>query len=200
MRRDSRRIVAAASAAVFAMAACNRGDNQVAATLDTDTVTPAVDTAPQTVATTVAVLLTGENVVALLDTAYAAATTHAQLARQKASTQELRTYAELVEARHRAARQELRQAYAQLGISPALPEEDVLGLQRAATEELNRLSGTAFDRAYVDHSIRIHEDLVEEVEEAIEDARNANAVALLRAQRQKLNSELQALQRLRPRS
>ena len=180
----------------LATTACAGGDNQVAETFDPDTATPAVDTAPQSVATGVAVLLTGENIVALLDTAYTAAENHARLALQRGSAA-LRPFAEQAVARHRAAREELRRLAAEQGISRVLPDEDVLEEQRAAAEALAEARGAQFDSVFIDRSIRTHEELVDRVEDAIDDARNAQVAEFLRAQRQKLNVELQALKELR---
>lgn len=193
--RISRTLTLTAALALLT-SACTGNDNQVAETFDPDSATPAVDTAPQSVATGVAVLLTGENIVALLDTAYTAAENHARLALERGSA-DLRTFAEQAVARHRAAREELRRLAAAQGISRVLPDEDVLEEQRAAAEALAQASGAQFDSVYIERSIRTHEELVDRVEDAIDDARNANVAEFLRAQRQKLNVELQALKELR---
>ena len=191
-----RRMLSLTAGLALALSACNGGDNQVADTFDPDTATPAVDTAPQSVATGVAVLLTGENIVALLDTAYTAAESHARLALER-GTGDLRTFAQQAVARHRAAREELRRMATEQGISRVLPDEDILAEQRAAAEALAQASGAQFDSVYIDRSIRTHEELVDRVEDAIDEARNAEVADFLRAQRQKLNVELQALKELR---
>ena len=182
--------------AALALAACANEDSQVANTFDPDTATPAVDTGPATVASGVAVLLTGENILALLDTAYAAAAEAARLARQKSQSDEVRAFAEQAVARHTSARLELAQVAQQHSISPLLPEDDLLGEQREAMEELRRLTGADFDRAFVERSLRTHQELLDQVDDARENARNSDIAEFLDAQRTKLTTELEALRAL----
>ena len=191
----TRSLLSLTAGLAVALAACADGDNQVAETFDPETATSVVDTAPQNVATGVAVLLTGGNIVALLDTAYTAAEHHARLAIQRGSA-DLRPFAEQAVARHRAAREELRRLATAQGISRVLPEEDILAEQREAAQALEQASGAQFDSVYIARSIRTHEELVDRVEDAIDDTRNADVAEFLRAQRQKLNVELQALKEL----
>ena len=77
----------------------------------------------------------------------------AQVAQEKASSEEVKEFARMIEADHKKANEQLKELAQQKGVN--LPED--MGPQHSATvERLSKLSGEVFDHAYVQDQIKDH--------------------------------------------
>lgn len=114
-----------------------------------------------------AVTLTDENVIALLDTSYDALIELGGLAASKVRDPRVReTIAEAM-VLHRQMRQENLALAREIRASPKLVDDEPIEGHHEAMERL-RMEGVArFDRAYLSHTIGMHEALLEEVREAL---------------------------------
>ena len=127
-----------------------------------------IDSAPASVATTVAAVLTDENVFALLDTAFAAMISTDVLA-QKKSTGAVNDFAAKGVSENAVTRSGIKSTAERLNIAPVLPDRDVIRDQAEVMRDLESKSGADFNRAYLDRVIQVRKDLMDEIDDALED-------------------------------
>ena len=155
-----------AAAIVAASVACGRDDRVPQADTSAGQV-GVIDSAPASVATTVAVTLTDENVFALLDTAYAAMIATDRLAQSKTQG-DVNQFAAKAVSENAVTRSGIKSTADRLNISPALPDRDVIRDQADAMRDLQSRSGADFNRAYLDRVIQVRKDLIDEIDDALE--------------------------------
>jgi putative membrane protein len=127
-----------------------------------------IDSAPASVATTVAAVLTDENVFALLDTAFAAMIATDRLAQRK-TTGAVNDFAAKAVSENAVTRSGIKSTAERLNIAPVLPDRDVIRDQPEAMRDLESKSGADFNRAYLDRVIQVRKDLMDEIDDALED-------------------------------
>jgi predicted outer membrane protein len=127
-----------------------------------------IDSAPAAVATTVAAILTDENVFALLDTAYSAMIATDQLAQRK-TTGAVNDFAAKAVSENAVTRSGIKATADRLNIAPVLPDRDVIRDQAKTMRDLETKSGVEFNRAYLDRVIQARKDLMDEIDDALED-------------------------------
>jgi len=127
-----------------------------------------IDSAPAAVATTVAAVLTDENVLALLDTAYAAMIATDRLAEGKTDGA-VNQFAAKAVSENAVTRSGIKSTADRLNIAPVLPDRDVIRDQAEAMRDLQSRSGAEFNRAYLDRVIQVRKDLMDEIDDALED-------------------------------
>ena len=127
-----------------------------------------IDSAPASVATTVAAVLTDENVFALLDTAFAAMISTDVLA-QKKSSGAVNDFAAKGVSENAVTRSGIKSTAERLNIAPVLPDRDVIRDQAEVMRDLESKSGADFNRAYLDRVIQVRKDLMDEIDDALED-------------------------------
>lgn len=127
-----------------------------------------IDSAPAAVATTVAAVLTDENVFALLDTAYAAIIATDRLAQSK-TTGAVNDFATKGVSENAVTRSGVKSTAEKLNIAPVLPDRDVIRDQAEAMRDLESKTGVDFNRAYLDRVIQVRKDLMDEIDDALED-------------------------------
>jgi putative membrane protein len=127
-----------------------------------------IDSAPASVATTVAAVLTDENVFALLDTAFAAMIATDRLAQRK-TTGAVNDFAAKAVSENAVTRSGIKSTAERLNIAPVLPDRDVIRDQPEAMRDLASKSGADFNRAYLDRVIQVRKDLMDEIDDALED-------------------------------
>jgi predicted outer membrane protein len=127
-----------------------------------------IDSAPATVAATVAAILTDENVFALLDTAYAAMVATDRLA-QKKTNGAVNDFAAKAVSQNAVTRSGIKATADRLNIAPVLPDRDVIRDQAEAMRDLESKTGVDFNRAYLDRAIQVRKDLMDEIDDALED-------------------------------
>ena len=159
------RLLIAATAGVVA-AACNRDDRTPKADTSAGQV-GVIDSAPASVATTVAAMLTDENVFALLDTAYAAMIATDRMAQGKTDGV-VNQFASKSVSENAVTRSGIKATAERLNIAPVLPDRDVIRDQAEAMRDLESRTGAEFNRAYLDRVIQVRKDLIDEIDDALE--------------------------------
>jgi putative membrane protein len=127
-----------------------------------------IDSAPASVATTVAAILTDENVFALLDTAFAAIISTDRLAQTKTSGA-VNDFAAKAVSENAVTRSGIKSTAEKLNIAPVLPDRDVIKDQPEVMRDLQSKSGADFAKAYLDRAIQVRKDLMDEIDDALED-------------------------------
>ncbi|MDQ6829941.1 MAG: DUF4142 domain-containing protein [Gemmatimonadota bacterium] len=104
---------------------------------------------------------------ALLDTSYVVLMRLDTLAASRATDARVKALATTSFSQNGQARQAVRGLVDRLHISLALPDQAAIRDVQKATQELQARSGPAFDESYLDGSIKGHEDLVKNIDEAL---------------------------------
>ncbi len=164
----ARLAIICAIAAASALGAC-AGEQQ--RTTVTDSAAGIVDSAPATVATSVAAILTDENVLALLDTAYGVMIEMDRLAQRTTANAEISAFAARAVSQNALARRGVVSTAERLNIAPVLPDRDELDDLEEALTELRATTGDAFDRKFLDEAIEAREELIDEIDDALDATR-----------------------------
>jgi predicted outer membrane protein len=154
------------ASAACALAACG-GDQRVPQTDTSAGQVGVIDSAPASVATTVAAMLTDENVFALLDTAFAAMIATDRMAQGKTEGA-VNEFAGKAVSENAVTRSGIKATADRLNIAPVLPDRDVVKDQAEAMRDLESRTGAEFSRAYLDRAIEVRKDLIDEVDDALE--------------------------------
>jgi putative membrane protein len=165
----------------------------------TDSAGGAVDSAKSGALTSVAALLSDANVFALLDTAYAAMIQADTLAQQKAANPQVRQFATRAVSANAVARRSVVATADRLRIAPVLPDRDVLKEHQQAMNELRTKTGKEFDKAFLDHSIGMRKEVIDQVDDALSrnGVRQEEARKFLRQLRSDVDAERKTLEDLR---
>jgi putative membrane protein len=194
-------ILAALATALSACTADERVENAGAAAragTGTDSAMGLIDTAPVAVGQAVAARLSGGNVFALLDTTYAALGQLETLAAQHASDTRVRDFAAGSQTQLETQRRAALATRDRLNITAELPDRDPLEEHAEAMRALEGKRGADFDRAYLEHSIDIHEELLDEVDDAMQGSDLDAAVrTFLEQERRNLEAHLERARELR---
>ena len=183
-------------AASLVMAACDRTEED-RGTL-TDTAAGVVDTAPVTTARSVAVILTDENILALLDTTYDAMLESDQLALDRTDNEQVRQFASRAVTQNAASRRAVKATIDRLGVAPVLPDDDPIEEHADAMALMRQRAGSAFDEAYVDQAKETRKELIDEIDEALKVETRPQAVKqLLTELKAQLEADVKALEGLK---
>jgi putative membrane protein len=192
-----RRILAIFSAA--ALVACNRGDRA-----DVDTaLTKSVD-AIGAVADSAAGRLAGREysnaeLAGFLHTYNAAEVEIGQMALTKATDPGVRAFAQRIITDHRALEAEVTKTSRELNVTPGIGGdiEDVTEDHQKGMQDLNaKAKGREFDEAFLEHEIRMHRKVLDEVEDSIGRNRNPELRPLLEKAQAGLKSHLTTAEEL----
>ena len=192
-----RRILAIFSAA--ALVACNRGDRA-----DADTaLTKAVD-AIGAVTDSAAGRLAGREysnaeLAGFLHTYNTAEIEIGQMALTKATDPGVRAFAQRIITDHRALEAEVTKASQGLNVTPAIGAdiEDLTEDHQKGMAELNgKAKGREFDEAFLEHEIKMHKKVLDEVEDSIGRNRNPELRPLLEKAQAGLKSHLTTAEEL----
>jgi putative membrane protein len=142
--------------------------------------------------------LSDANVLAMLDTINLSEIDAAHLAMQKASSEEVRTFASRMLNEHTMMMQDTQQLAQRINVQPQTPAlASTAGKTHQETmEELRKLSGRDFDQAYLKYQIKMHEqaiDLVQDTAGSVDDLRLQQH---LRQSRPSLDSHLTSVRAL----
>jgi putative membrane protein len=157
-----RALVVGASCALIAC-----GDRRTAQTDTSAGQVGVIDSAPASVATAVAAMLTDENVFALLDTAFAAMIATDRMAQGKTDGA-VNDFAAKAVSENAVTRSGIKSTADRLNIAPVLPDRDVVKDQAEAMRDLESKTGADFNRAYLDRAIEVRKELIDEVDDALE--------------------------------
>jgi predicted outer membrane protein len=157
-------MVAALAASLGIASACTPEEDGDFGSPDTSLGTADV---PADALTRIAVTVTDENIMALLDTTYDALIEIGQIAEVQAADSLVRAAAADALVRHRQMRDENLALAVDINASPRLVEDEPIEGHTEALERLRAHNGAQFDRAYLDRVIEVHESLLSEVRESL---------------------------------
>jgi putative membrane protein len=132
------------------------------------------------------------NVVAVLNTIDASELEAAQLAKQKAKSPEVRTYATRLVDEHTNMMAKNRQVASRINVQPENPAlvSTMKSTHQETMEELRQKSGRDFDQRYIDYQILMHEQAVQLVEKTADSSDNSRLKQHLLQTRPDLQSHL----------
>jgi putative membrane protein len=116
-----------------------------------------------------------------------------KLAQQKASDPKVRDFGAMMVKDHSAANEQLKSLAASKNIK--LPDH-VSSTQEAGNVKLDVLTGSAFDKAYVQNQITAHQDTVKLLNKEIASGRDPDAKAFAQKVLPTVNSHLQAIDQI----
>lgn len=182
---------------VLAAGACGRTEEDRGVTVD-DTAAGVVDTAPGTTARSVAVILTDENIIALLDTTYDALLEADQLALDRTDNARVRQFASRAVTQNAASRRAVVATAQRLGVAPVLPDMAPIEGHADAMALMRQRAGSDFDEIYLDQAAETRKELVNEIDEALRIETRPEAVKqLLREVKTQLEADVKALEALK---
>ena len=120
-------------------------------------------------------------IVAIFDEANSADIETSTLAMKKGSSKEVRDFGAMLARDHKQVRQSGRDLAKKLGVTPTPPVPDA-GMQahKAAMASLAKLSGAAFDHAFLQHEVTFHKSVIDAVNSTLLPAiQNAEVKALV---------------------
>ena len=163
-----------------------------------DTAAGVVDTAPATTARSVAVILSDENILALLDTTYDAMLEADQLAMDRTDNEQVRQFASRAVTQNAASRRAVIATVQRLGVAPALPETDPIEGHADAMALMRQRAGSDFDEIYVDQAVETRKELIDEIDDALGVETRPGAVKELLGQlKTQLEADVKALEALK---
>jgi putative membrane protein len=195
--RQLRALAIVAAAAI--LGACDRGDRDTAmAEIDT-----AVDAARAQVDTAIGRLASREysdaELTGFINAFNDAEVEVGQLATSMATDAQVKAFAQRIVREHRALKTDVNRAAQQLNLTPAIPEddEDLAEDHQAGMRDLRaKAKGAEFDEAFLEHEIRMHRKVLDEVRDAAGRSQSADMRALLEKARDGIQSHLTAAEEL----
>jgi putative membrane protein len=120
-------------------------------------------------------------IVAIFDAANTADIETGELAAERASSKEVRDFGAMLARDHKMVRQQGRDLAEELGVTPTPPGNDASATAHAAVmSTLRSTRGAAFDRAFLAHEVRFHQDVIDAVETTLlPSIQNAKVKALV---------------------
>lgn len=117
-----------------------------------------------------------------------------RLAQTKAQDPKVREYGKRMVEEHQSMLREGNDTAARLRVIPTLDSESVTASmdQKKAMERLRKESGPSFDRAYIQHEIRTHREVLQKVKEAEKSARQPAVKQMLMQTRPLIESHIEA--------
>jgi putative membrane protein len=190
--------VAMLAVATFAVAACSKKDNYSADTTATSTTTSSMDTSAMSASSTNANSANGNmsdaNIVALLDEANMADSAAGAIAATKGTSSSVRDFAKRMMRDHHQLRAQGQALAKKLNVTPSAPSNDPV--QSMAQNETNTLNSTAkgkdFDKAYIDHEVDYHKQVLETATKAMDAAQSTELKNLIQKAAPNLQAHLNA--------
>ena len=121
------------------------------------------------------------------------------LASTKATDAQVKAFASRIVREHRTLKADVNRTAQQLNLTPALPEddEDLTDDHQAAMRDFQaRARGAEFDEAFVEHEIRMHRKVLDEVRDAIGRTQNVQMRTLLENAREAIQAHLTTAEEL----
>jgi predicted outer membrane protein len=195
--RNGLAMVLALTTVVVAVSACDRTEEDTGATV-ADTAAGVVDTMPATTARAGAVILTDENIFALLDTTYDAMLDADQLAMDRTDSDQVRQFASRAVTQNAVSRRAVKATAERLHVAPVLPDMDPVEGHADAMALMRQRAGSMFDEVYVDQAAETRKELIEEIDEALGvETRPAAVKELLAQLKAQLEADVKALEALK---
>lgn len=162
---SSMRLIPLAAFATMIAAACTAMPDRDATDTTADVASAAtpVPSAAQTAAPTSA--LNDPTIVAIFDDANTADIETGQLAVERGSSKAVRDFGAMLARDHKAVRQQGRDLAARLGVTPTPPADDASAkAHMEAMATLRSKRGAEFDRAFLDHEVKFHQDVIDAIQ------------------------------------
>jgi putative membrane protein len=199
MAGKAARTAGALALAAITMMACAKKDDETAA--DTTAATNATntmagsDTAAAASSTGAAPAgLTDANIVAILDAANMSDSTWGAIAATKGTSKDVREFGKTMMRDHHALRKAGQDLAKKLGVTPQPPADD--NSQQTLQSTSDMLNGTAkgkdFDKAYIDHEVDYHKQVLETATKAMAAAQNSELKNLIQKAAPNLQAHLNA--------
>jgi putative membrane protein len=174
------------------LGACNRGDRETAmAEVDS-----ALDTAKARLDTAVGRLgreYSDAELTGFINAFNDAEVEVGQLAMSNATDAQVKAFASQIVRDHRALKTDVNRTVQQLNVTPTVPENDenLAEDHQAGMRDLPaRAKGAAFDEAFLEHEIRMHRKVLDEVRDAIGRSQSAELRTLLEKARDGIQGHL----------
>jgi len=169
--------IAVLGACVVWVAACSKSENK------TDSTAAATDTTSKAAApaTPPAPTLSDTNIFALLDEANAADSAGGDMASKKGTSAQVKDFGRMMMRDHHSLRKAGQDLAKKLNITPTPPSGDTLqaSAQKAA-DSLNAMpKGAAWDKAYIDHEVAVHQSVLNLLQTAQGAAHDTSLKALI---------------------
>jgi len=118
--------------------------------------------------------LTDANIVFILDQANAADSARGRLAETKGTSADVKSFGRLMVAEHHMLRQQGQQLAKKLNVTPQAPANDQSEAQaKMQLDSLNAMpKGKAWDKAYIDHEVIAHQQVLDTANKAHDAAQN----------------------------
>jgi len=190
--------VAALSSAAL-LGACNRGERATVDTAVTDTggaIAAGVDTVASRVAGRE---YTNAELVAFINAYNDAEVEVGRMAQTKATDAQVRAFARRIVGEHQALKTDVTSTAKQANVTPAMPDddEDLTKDHQDGMRDLNgKAKGKEFDEAFLEHEIKMHKKVLDEVDDALGRNRNPEIRPLLEKARTGLSAHLKAAEDL----
>ena len=178
----------AASACVFALAACGGADettvddSAAAVAATTDSAAGAIGTGAMTEA----------NVFAALAASNAAEIEHSKVAVDKATNADVKAFAQMMIDEHTAMSKQGDELAVRLNVTPA-PNDVANDLREESTKDvtdLNAKTGSDFDNEYIDEQIDMHQETLDLLDRLDDNATNADLKAMIEQAKPKVQQHL----------
>ena len=140
--------------------------------------------------------MSNAEILGLLNTINSSEIDAGQLAKQTASTQEVRSFASRMVSEHQMMAQKIDQLAQRLSVQPQKPAlASTMGnIHQDTMEELRTKSGSDFDKAYIAYQVKMHEQAVDLVNDVAYSAETQSLKLHLREARLDLQNHLTAAQ------
>jgi putative membrane protein len=188
------RVVVAGTAVIF-LPACDRGDRGTV-----DTALGALGDTLGAVAGRVAgAEYSNAELAGFINTYNDAEIEIGELAQTKATDPQVRDFARRIISEHRALKSEATSTAQRLNLTPTMPtaDENLPEDHQAGMRDLNaRARGREWDEAFLEHEIKMHRKVLDEVEDALQRNRNQEIRPLLEKARDGLRAHLTTAEEL----
>jgi putative membrane protein len=179
---------------MVAIAACAKKDERAAGTTSPANTMAATDTggAASTIAQPPG--LTDANILAILDAANMSDSTWGAIALAKGTSADVRNFGKTMMRDHHALRKAGQDLAKKLGVTPQPPADDnsLADLQKHIDLLNNTAKGKDFDRAYIDHEVDYHKQVLETATKAMAAAQNTELKNLIQKAAPTIQAHLDA--------
>jgi putative membrane protein len=165
-----------------ALWACSKGDNKADSAAAADSAArAAAATAPAAPATPAPATLTDANIAALLDEANMADSAHGNMASTKGTSAAVKDFGRQMMRDHHTLRKAGQDLATKLNLTPTPPSGDTLPshAQRMGDSLNAQAKGAAWDKAYIDHEVAMHQGVLSLIQTALGAAQDTSLKALL---------------------
>jgi putative membrane protein len=190
--------VGAVALAAVTMMACAKKDDNVAAdttaaTNATNTMAPS-DTGAASSTPAAPAGLTDANIVAILDAANMSDSTWGAIAATKGTSKDVREFGKTMMRDHHALRKAGQDLAKKLGVTPQPPANDNSQQTLQSTSDMlnNTAKGKDFDKAYIDHEVDYHKQVLETATKAMAAAQNSELKNLIQKAAPNIQGHLNA--------